>query len=114
MRHLSWFRELTCGQHMIVDIIRIYEGLVEYRDTPAEPYGPTGFFNDASQWSFVYKNLIYTLQTLVGDGVVVRPHVRSSLIISSSTSCSDISMFRPLAIMVDHRLSHHVMDFSCR
>ncbi|KAG8214977.1 hypothetical protein J3R82DRAFT_8379 [Butyriboletus roseoflavus] len=55
---------------MIIDIIRTYEGLVEYRNT-FQPDGPLGFFSDVSQWSFVYKNLVYTLQTLVGDGVVI-------------------------------------------
>lgn len=73
--HLSCFRELTCEQHMIIDIIRTYEGLVQYRDVH-EPDGPIDFFSDVSQWSFVSKNLIYVLQTLVGDGVVVRHHVR--------------------------------------
>ena len=75
MYHLSCFGELTYGQHMVIDIIRVYEGLVLYRDT--YPGGPICFFSDVSQWSFVYKNLIYTLQTLVGDGVVVRPPVPS-------------------------------------
>ena len=95
---------------MVVDIIRTYQGLVEYRDT----IGPVAFFSEVSQWSFVYKNLIYTLQTLVGDGVVVRHHVRLPLITSSSTSCSDLSMLRPLGIMVDHHLSHDIMGVCCR
>ncbi|EGN94584.1 hypothetical protein SERLA73DRAFT_188561 [Serpula lacrymans var. lacrymans S7.3] len=55
--------------HMIMDIIRVEEGLVQYRDT--FPGGPNGFFADVAQWSFVYKNVIYTLQTLLGDGVVI-------------------------------------------
>ena len=94
---------------MVIDIIRAYEGLVLYRDT--YPNGPIGFFSDVAQWSFVCKNLIYMLQTLVGDGVVVRHHVRLPLITSSSTSCSDLSMLRPLAIIIDHHLSHHIMGF---
>ncbi|KAH7914810.1 hypothetical protein BJ138DRAFT_974767, partial [Hygrophoropsis aurantiaca] len=62
--------------HIIIDIIRTQEGLVKYRDTfqvegsPAFS-GPVGFFSDVSQWSFVYKNMLYMLQTLVGDGVVI-------------------------------------------
>ena len=54
---------------MIVDIVRIDEGLVKYRNTFHG--GPLGFFGDVAQNTFVMKNAIYTLQTLVGDGVVV-------------------------------------------
>jgi len=56
-------------KHMVVDIVRIDEGLVKYRDT--FPGGPMAFFEDIAQNTFVIKNAIYTLQTLVGDGVVV-------------------------------------------
>lgn len=55
--------------HMIIDIIRTEEGLVQQRSTFDN--GPIAFFADVAQWSFVYKNLLYTLQTLVGDGVVI-------------------------------------------
>lgn len=55
--------------HVIIDIIRTEEGLVQQRST--FPGGPIPFFSDVAQWSFVYKNLLYTLQTLVGDGVVI-------------------------------------------
>ncbi|KAG1780861.1 hypothetical protein EV702DRAFT_1076196 [Suillus placidus] len=55
--------------HLIIDTIRTEEGLVQQRST--FPGGPTAFFSDVAQWSFVYKNLLYTLQTLVGDGVVI-------------------------------------------
>ncbi|KIJ65133.1 hypothetical protein HYDPIDRAFT_89176 [Hydnomerulius pinastri MD-312] len=55
--------------HMIIDIIRTEEGLVQQRNTFTD--GPVGFFSDVAQWSFVYKNMLYMLQTLVGDGVVI-------------------------------------------
>ncbi|KAG2140169.1 hypothetical protein DEU56DRAFT_911872 [Suillus clintonianus] len=55
--------------HMVIDIIRIEEGLVKYRDT--FPGGPAVFFADVSQETFVVKNVIITLQTLLGDGVVI-------------------------------------------
>ncbi|KAG2121858.1 hypothetical protein DEU56DRAFT_833371 [Suillus clintonianus] len=55
--------------HMIIDIIRIEEGLVQQRSTFLG--GPIAFFSDVAQWSFVYKNVLYMLQTLVGDGVVI-------------------------------------------
>jgi len=53
---------------MVVDIVRTDEGLVKYRYT--FPGGPLAFFADISQYTYVVKNAIYTLQTLVGDGVV--------------------------------------------
>ncbi|KAG1742638.1 uncharacterized protein EDB91DRAFT_1051674 [Suillus paluster] len=55
--------------HMVVNIIRIDDGLVRYRDT--FPGGPVAFFGDLSQQTFVIKNLIYTLQTLLGDVVAI-------------------------------------------
>ncbi|KAI9461350.1 hypothetical protein HD554DRAFT_2292026 [Boletus coccyginus] len=55
--------------HMVVDIVRLDEGLVKYRDT--FPGGPVAFFGDVTQNTFVIKNAIYALQTLVGDGVVI-------------------------------------------
>ncbi|EGN98377.1 hypothetical protein SERLA73DRAFT_169351 [Serpula lacrymans var. lacrymans S7.3] len=55
--------------HLIIDIVRTEEGLVQYRDT--FPKGPVAFFSDVAQWSFVYKNMVYMLQTLVGDAVVI-------------------------------------------
>ncbi|KIK82384.1 hypothetical protein PAXRUDRAFT_832241 [Paxillus rubicundulus Ve08.2h10] len=60
---------LLSTAHMVIDIIRIEEGLVQQRDTL--PGGPAAFFSDVTQWSFVYKNMLYMLQTLVGDGVVI-------------------------------------------
>ncbi|KAF8551210.1 hypothetical protein OG21DRAFT_1513063 [Imleria badia] len=56
--------------HIIIDIIRTHEGLVQYREA-SQFDGPIGFFSDVAQWSFIYKNMIYMLQTLLGDGVVI-------------------------------------------
>jgi hypothetical protein len=55
--------------HMIVDIIRIEQGLVTYRNT--FPGGPAAFFADITQVTFVVKNIIYTMQTMIGDGIVI-------------------------------------------
>ncbi|KAG1724550.1 hypothetical protein EDB19DRAFT_1949649 [Suillus lakei] len=55
--------------HMVVDIIRVEDGLVKYRDT--SPGGPVAFFQDISQNTYVIKNVIWALQTLLGDGVVI-------------------------------------------
>lgn len=56
-------------QHFIIDIIRIIEALILYRDT--YPGGPIAFLSDVSQWTFVSKNFVYAIQTLIGDSVIV-------------------------------------------
>jgi hypothetical protein len=56
---------------MIVDMVRIENGFVKYRDT--FPGGPEAYFSDITQPLFLTKNLILTFQTLVGDGVLVGP-----------------------------------------
>ncbi|OAX35329.1 hypothetical protein K503DRAFT_374291 [Rhizopogon vinicolor AM-OR11-026] len=60
---------LLSTAHMIVDIVRIEEGLVKYRHTFKG--GPPAFFADVAQVTFVTKNAIYIMQTLLGDGVVI-------------------------------------------
>ncbi|KAG2141397.1 uncharacterized protein EDB93DRAFT_632469 [Suillus bovinus] len=55
--------------HMIVDIIRVEQGLVTYRNT--FPGGPVAFFADVTQITFMVKNTIYTLQTMLGDAMVI-------------------------------------------
>ncbi|KAG1847097.1 hypothetical protein C8R48DRAFT_615912 [Suillus tomentosus] len=55
--------------HMIVDFIRVEQGLVTYRNT--FPGGPAAFFADVAQITFVVKNIIYNLQTMLGDGIVI-------------------------------------------
>jgi len=58
---------LLCSTvHFIIDIIRVTDGLILYRDT-----GPVAYFADVSQWTFVAKNYVFTAQTLIGDGVVL-------------------------------------------
>lgn len=54
---------------MVIDIIRLNDGLVKYRDT--FPGGPVGFFTDIIQKLYATKIAIYNLQTLLADGVVV-------------------------------------------
>ncbi|KAJ8593698.1 hypothetical protein M405DRAFT_731004 [Rhizopogon salebrosus TDB-379] len=60
---------LLSTAHMIVDIIRVEDGLVKYRDT--FPGGPAAFFADVAQVTYVTKDLIFILQTLLGDAVVI-------------------------------------------
>ncbi|KAG1842278.1 hypothetical protein DFJ58DRAFT_806824 [Suillus subalutaceus] len=55
--------------HMVIDIIRTEEGLIQYRDEL--PGRPDAFFADISRGTFVINNAIVVLQTLLGDGVVI-------------------------------------------
>lgn len=50
-------------------MVRVENGFVKYRDT--FPGGPAAYFADVTQPLFVTKNIILTLQTMVGDGVLV-------------------------------------------
>lgn len=54
---------------MIVNIVRVEDGLVTNRYE--YPNGPSEYFADVSQKTYVIKHLIYVLQTLLADGVVV-------------------------------------------
>ncbi|KAG1842252.1 hypothetical protein DFJ58DRAFT_666040 [Suillus subalutaceus] len=60
---------LLSTAHLVVDIIRIEEGLVKYRNT--FPGGPVAFFADDTQETYVIKSAVVVMQTLLGDGVVV-------------------------------------------
>ncbi|EIW74870.1 hypothetical protein CONPUDRAFT_159641 [Coniophora puteana RWD-64-598 SS2] len=55
--------------HMAINVVRVVEGFVLYQGT--YPGGPTAFFADVTQWSFTFKTLLYLLQTLIGDGIVI-------------------------------------------
>ncbi|KAG2336886.1 hypothetical protein BDR05DRAFT_1005484 [Suillus weaverae] len=56
---------LLSTANMVLVIIGVEDGLVKYRNTPG---GPNAFFADIRQETFIAKNVIYTLQTLLGDG----------------------------------------------
>jgi hypothetical protein len=56
-------------QHIVIDIIRIDQGLVKQRNS--FPGGPAAFFADVTQSTFISKSSVFTVQTLLGDGVVV-------------------------------------------
>ncbi|KAJ6598008.1 hypothetical protein B0H10DRAFT_735018 [Mycena sp. CBHHK59/15] len=55
--------------HIVVDVKRIYSGLVLFRDS--YPGGPPAWFANGSDPSFVFKNAVYSFQTALGDGVVI-------------------------------------------
>jgi len=54
-------------QHMCIDIDRLFEGFVKLRGNDEL----LAFFGDISQVTFVFKNAIYTFQTVLGDSVVI-------------------------------------------
>jgi len=55
--------------HVAVDIQRLIVRFITKADI--FPGGPTGFFADVTQRTFIIKNAVYVLQTLLGDGVVI-------------------------------------------
>ncbi|KAJ8589772.1 hypothetical protein M405DRAFT_791234 [Rhizopogon salebrosus TDB-379] len=55
--------------HMVVDMVRIENGFVKYRDT--FPGGPAAYFANINEPLFVAKNFIVVFQTLVGDAVLI-------------------------------------------
>ncbi|KAJ8594709.1 hypothetical protein M405DRAFT_808478 [Rhizopogon salebrosus TDB-379] len=55
--------------YMVVDIVRTENGFVKYRDT--FPGGPAAYFGDVTQPLYVTKYSLLTLQTMVGDGVLI-------------------------------------------
>ncbi|KAG2106964.1 uncharacterized protein F5147DRAFT_637000 [Suillus discolor] len=63
------FLFLLSTMHMVIDIIQLEDGLVKYRNT--FPGGPTAFFADYTQETYVVKAALNLTQTLLADGVVV-------------------------------------------
>ncbi|KAI0330249.1 hypothetical protein GY45DRAFT_1370957 [Cubamyces sp. BRFM 1775] len=61
---------LICSTaHMIIDFVRACRGFVFERDS--YPGGPIAFFAQPSESTFVAKNAVYTIQTLLGDGILI-------------------------------------------
>jgi hypothetical protein len=69
---------LKSPKYMVVDIVRTENGFVKYRDT--FPGGPAAYFGDVTQPLYVTKYSLLTLQTMVGDGVLVGPIVLDSTV----------------------------------
>ncbi|EGN97791.1 hypothetical protein SERLA73DRAFT_182539 [Serpula lacrymans var. lacrymans S7.3] len=69
MMIVAWALLILSTAHMVIDLLRLEEAFVEYRDT--FPGGPIAFFSDIKLWGVVSKNVLYTLQTMLGDGVVI-------------------------------------------
>lgn len=56
-------------QEMIVNIIRISEGYASIG--PTLKGGPEQYFNDVTQTTFIMKSVLFNVQTLILDAVVV-------------------------------------------
>lgn len=56
-------------QHLALDVHRAIAGFVSYADIPRGSLVFYGLLNDATETA---KNVVYVLQTLVGDSIVVR------------------------------------------
>ncbi|KIK48622.1 hypothetical protein CY34DRAFT_785894 [Suillus luteus UH-Slu-Lm8-n1] len=59
--------------HVVVNIFRAEDGLVKHRDI--FPGGPTAFFADVSQSTYLIKSALYVMQTLLADGIIYRCYV---------------------------------------
>lgn len=98
-----------------MSVVRVEDGLVKYRNT--FPGGPVVFFADLSQYTFTIKNVLYILQTLVADGVVVSPYFYMQLkCLWAHRSCSveDLSMLCCMAITLGRRPTRHAVVQCCR
>lgn len=89
---------------MIIDIIRVENGLVLQRDSYLG--GPTAFFSNAADWTFVVKNILFIVQTLLGDGVVVDTRAPSYLLLplTLTNNILDISLLRCMEVLQNHCL----------
>ena len=90
-------------QHLANDIHRIIQGLINNRLYPG---GPSGWFADPAQFTFVFKNAIYSFQTLTGDGVVVSV-LQLSVVPDAERCLLDLSLLYGLAVVVGDCFPHH-------
>ena len=56
-------------QHVVIDIVRLVDAFIVFAN--ASPIGPVGYLSNTSQWTFVARQYVFTMQTLLGDGVIV-------------------------------------------
>ena len=99
---------------MIIDFVRVSRGFIFKRDT--FPGGPIAFFAQPSEWTFVAKNAVYTIQTLLGDGILVSRTLGQWAVMFSDHPLFlplDLSLLRCLAVMAHRRLPHRpvVLDW---
>ena len=56
-------------QHAVIGIIRLLDAFIVFAH--ASPMGPVGYLSNGSRWTFVSRQYVFTVQTLLGDGVIV-------------------------------------------
>ncbi|KAG1736977.1 hypothetical protein EDB19DRAFT_2025800 [Suillus lakei] len=88
-------------KHMIVGTLRLKDGLVGYGGTFHD--GPAGFFADVTQRTFLTKNTIITVQTLLGDGMV-KGLTKRSIDVTSSGNLSGSSSYHACCGLLAYRI----------
>ena len=63
------FLRLNSSQEFAVNIVRLWQGFLSIG--PSLAGGPEQYFQDISQTTFVFKSVVYNIQTLILDGVLV-------------------------------------------
>lgn len=64
--HADW--SCTNGQHLIIDAVRAFIGLTGGTDAHA-------YFHSVTNTTFLTKTVLWMGQTLLGDGILVRPAI---------------------------------------
>jgi hypothetical protein len=65
--HANYNSMRDMGQHLVIDVRRAIEGFVSHGDVPQ---GPSMFYGDLGDATEAAKNVVYVLQTIVGDSIV--------------------------------------------
>ncbi|KAJ7653196.1 hypothetical protein DFH06DRAFT_1093434 [Mycena polygramma] len=60
---------IVSSLHIGCDVWRIYDGFITFRDS--YPGGTAAWFSNLREPSFIVKSIIYSVQTALGDGVVI-------------------------------------------
>lgn len=65
--------------HVSLGLVRLIQGFIEFRDAPG---GPAAFVADTSAPVNVAKIIIHTINSIIGDSIVVSSWVRLYFIVS--------------------------------
>ncbi|THH19117.1 hypothetical protein EW146_g1987 [Bondarzewia mesenterica] len=64
----SIFFAILSTTHMVTNVIHAVRGLIQFRDAPG---GSEAYFSDLSQFTFVFKTLVYLIAAVFGDAIVI-------------------------------------------
>lgn len=71
--------KLICGpQHLAIDLQRVLNGFIRFPDRVG---GAAAYFGTISDPLFIFKNVVYYMQTIIGDSFVVSSELRRLLFI---------------------------------